>query len=367
MLGAVTIAATLTVVPVHAAQDAAMLSGLEINSVNGAGYNIVLKADKNIKVEKLVNNKNNIVLDLKGVITSDTLNTIYNNVPEVDSVVFQPVSKNHVKVHLQGRNISASSIAVESGLLSSSFLKRPKQETLVLNKPINSYAPITKPVETVELAQKSILQDSYPQAFNLEVFSNVFNKANAGWLVSLLMLGMFLITNLIKPREKKVTIDLDANYKERELALYKEQKRNEGLIGSGLKGSAQGITRKSALVGSNNASNKNYGLNAYKNSQVDPYRSQRAVSKMKTESRITPVNSRTIASKNLQGSRTVPNRTPLRTRTNVDNKQVEQAKVNIDSVKFLESMAKIYEKSGRVDLAHGLHTNIKKAKMQRQA
>ena len=36
--------------------------------------------------------------------------------------------------------------------------------------------------------------------------------------------------------------------------------------------------------------------------------------------------------------------------------------VHIDNVKFLESMAKIYERSGRVDLANGLANNIKKAK-----
>ena len=36
--------------------------------------------------------------------------------------------------------------------------------------------------------------------------------------------------------------------------------------------------------------------------------------------------------------------------------------IQIDNVKFLESMAKIYQKSGRTDLANGLVNNIKKAK-----
>jgi hypothetical protein len=36
---------------------------------------------------------------------------------------------------------------------------------------------------------------------------------------------------------------------------------------------------------------------------------------------------------------------------------------NIDSIKFLESMTKIYEKNGRSDLAQGLKANMKKAKM----
>jgi len=34
-------------------------------------------------------------------------------------------------------------------------------------------------------------------------------------------------------------------------------------------------------------------------------------------------------------------------------------------MRFLESMAKIYEKSGRVDLAHGLQNNIMKAKISK--
>ena len=36
---------------------------------------------------------------------------------------------------------------------------------------------------------------------------------------------------------------------------------------------------------------------------------------------------------------------------------------NLDSIKFLESMTKIYEKNGRSDLAQGLKTNMKKAKV----
>ena len=35
---------------------------------------------------------------------------------------------------------------------------------------------------------------------------------------------------------------------------------------------------------------------------------------------------------------------------------------NMDSIKFLESMTKIYEKNGRSDLAQGLKANMKKAK-----
>ncbi len=36
---------------------------------------------------------------------------------------------------------------------------------------------------------------------------------------------------------------------------------------------------------------------------------------------------------------------------------------NIDSMKFLESMTKIYEKNGRTDLAQGLKSNMQKARM----
>ena len=40
---------------------------------------------------------------------------------------------------------------------------------------------------------------------------------------------------------------------------------------------------------------------------------------------------------------------------------------NMDSMKFLESITKIYEKSGRADLAKGLKDNLQKARSNRHA
>ena len=65
----------------------------------------------------------------------------------------------------------------------------------------------------------------------------------------------------------------------------------------------------------------------------------------------------------------VASRRPVRATAAASTATVQEIKestkkneVHIDNVKFLESMAKIYERSGRVDLANGLANNIKKAK-----
>ena len=40
---------------------------------------------------------------------------------------------------------------------------------------------------------------------------------------------------------------------------------------------------------------------------------------------------------------------------------------DLDSMKFLESITKIYEKNGRTDLAKGLKDNLRKAQMSGHA
>ena len=45
---------------------------------------------------------------------------------------------------------------------------------------------------------------------------------------------------------------------------------------------------------------------------------------------------------------------------------VSTPQADMDSMKFLESITKIYEKSGRADLAKGLQDNLKKAQMSQK-
>ena len=60
-----------------------VLQSIEIEPVKDT-YNIVLVSDKAVDVKKTIQGSNKIVLTMKDIRASKTLNTIYNNVCEVD-------------------------------------------------------------------------------------------------------------------------------------------------------------------------------------------------------------------------------------------------------------------------------------------
>ena len=100
------------VVPVYAF-DGATLSEIKISSKDNYSYKIVLKTDKDVPVEKYITADNKIVIDLKNTRSAEFVNTIYNNSPEIDNVMVQPVANDKVRVFIQGLNISSSKIILD--------------------------------------------------------------------------------------------------------------------------------------------------------------------------------------------------------------------------------------------------------------
>ena len=66
-----------------------VLQTIEIEPVKDT-YNIVLVSDKAVDVKKTVQASNKITLTMKDIRASKTLNTIYNNVSNVDTVMVEP-------------------------------------------------------------------------------------------------------------------------------------------------------------------------------------------------------------------------------------------------------------------------------------
>ena len=66
-----------------------VLQTIEVEPVKDT-YNIVLVSDKAVDVKKNVQASNKITLNLKDIRASKTLNTIYNNVDNVDTVMVEP-------------------------------------------------------------------------------------------------------------------------------------------------------------------------------------------------------------------------------------------------------------------------------------
>ncbi len=80
----------------------------------GSGYNIILRSDAVASVKRVVENSNKIVLDIKGLTTSDEISTVYKNTSAANGVIVENVGSNEIKVYVQGKNISSANIIFDT-------------------------------------------------------------------------------------------------------------------------------------------------------------------------------------------------------------------------------------------------------------
>ena len=127
----------LSMVPVFAADN--VLQSIEIVPVKDT-YNIVLVADKAVDVKKTVKAPNQVTLELKDIRASKTLNTVYNNVSNVDTVMVEPQGSG-LSIFFQAENAAGTSISFDS---LAPVMPVKETQNIKLNSPVDSYAPIYK-------------------------------------------------------------------------------------------------------------------------------------------------------------------------------------------------------------------------------
>jgi hypothetical protein len=386
--------ASFSVIPAYA--DVATLTGIEISPASNGSYQIMIKADKEVSVEKYVTSGNKIVLDLKNTRPSGFVNTVYNNASKIDHVIVQPVSDEEVRVFLQGTNIADSNISVSTkthevlnqvnlpvnsdnssvntiqtvnntktadniknvtkpdtstNTESQASQSSDTQQTIVLDRPVDNY----KPVATIDNENSSNVESPIQSVKN-EIGANaslkkIFSTNAFDWLLRFLMLAFIMIAayKFFVPK-KNVKINLSSE-RSRELELLRSLNKKQGLIGVGLKPQQPNPLKKPGY-----SSISQYGLKEYQNSQLPP--TGIATPKLRNQFNIprTSIKNDALLRKSNVSTASKTTRTPVSPK--IRNSDVTAAKINIDSKKFLETMAQIYEKSGRPDLARGIQNNI---------
>ena len=117
----------------------------------------------------------------------------------------------------------------------------------------------------------------------------------------------------------------------------------------------------------NNISNASYGLRSYQNGTRSPYVTpevQRPRPTVPVQPAV-PAPSPAVRQMAKSIASNMQAKQPIQSmmQNTIQKTTTAPKTTNIDSMKFLESMTKIYEKNGRSDLAHGLKTNMQKAKV----
>ena len=346
----------LTMLSVSAEDN--VLQSIEIVPVKDS-YNIVLTADKSVDVKKTVQAPNKITLEMKGIRASKTLNTVYNNVSNVDIVMVEP-SGNGISLFFQAENAQGASISFDS-IAPAVPVNTTKQ--VKLNSPIESYAPIYR--EDMSKSKTSSLFDRLTEKSNsikddmrenAGDTSETLNKMFSFGLVGLLAFG---VIRLFRRKETDMKIGLSQSLNEREIDMY-----------------------KAAPFGGNSFVNPekpfttvNYGLNAYKKENQNPYEDEpmpihnprlRNYGNQYAQP-VQPVQPQYVQPQAVQRQAvaTMPIQpAPRKMTTPVNTAPVNQSNPNVDNLKFLESMTAIYEKSGRHDLAQGLKASLSKTSVK---
>lgn len=358
----VILAATMLVCSSAFAADV-NLSEIEFSTAN-KGVNIVLKTDKNTSFKKTVQNADKLVIELKNTMTSDNFSTIYNDVSNINNVTVTPVGRDDLKIQIQGRNVNNSFITVDTSADTPVISQNFDENQINLSMPIDNYKPVYEEVDMddEEIEEEGLMEGAFAKLNPLismkKPSHNLPSKNNNyKWLTYLgLAIIMFsAFRNLVKP--SSINIGLTQNIKDREKELA--EKLNNSV--------KETLSLRSKMAQNVSAPSINYGLKSYQNSQKNPYENVstpiRPIRKADTiPSATSTMNSHSVATsvrpKPVSNSLASKKETISRPKTTMSHRETSS---NVDSKKFLEAMTKIYEKSGRADLAQGLKNNINKA------
>lgn len=340
-----------------------VLQAIQVNGVKDS-YNIILKSDDVAELKRTVQAPNKMVLTLKGIRASKTINTIYNNTSSVDSVVVEPTGEDSLKIMIQADNVGDAAVNFDTlktplGVLDGSQKQNKTSDELVLNDPISSYKPVYDGSQNEEDASFSMTDIPTAAA---EHIKNLLKNQKISWLITIGLFSIVVLSGmkLIKGKDNEIKVGLTQSLKQREIDLYKGGLNIDEYSGGEVEDILKTSLRSSNASKQGYAPTANYGLKAYQQGTRSPYlTSEMQRPRPAAAAPMSSVSMQQVAKTNLRPAmqNTIQKTAP------VSNITAKPKTTNIDSMKFLESMTKIYEKNGRSDLAQGLKTNMKKAKV----
>lgn len=334
-----------------------VLQAIQVNGVKDS-YNIVLKSDDVAELKKTVQAPNKMIINLKGIRASKTINTIYNNTSSVDSVVVEPINDDTVKILIQGQNVANAEVNFDTlktplGVLGNTSTQNKPSSEVVLSNPMSSYKPVY-----------DNSMDEEDTGFSFATFvTRLLKSKKIGGLLTCAGIALLVVSGLktIKGKDSEIRVGLTQSLnpqlnQQREIDLYRGGLNLGGRyngINAEISDEVPSITPSSVGI----SPQTNYGMKAYQQGTKSPYITSE-IQRPRPAATKPAVNSQQMANIALKSAMqaTMPKPAPTSTST-------RPKPSNIDSMKFLESMTKIYEKNGRSDLAQGLKTNMKKAKM----
>lgn len=343
------------------------LNTIQIDS-NDGGNQITLKTVNGVEVFKDVKNDNLVVLELKNIKADEKLSTIYNNVLHVKNVIVKEPSKNNLQIVIEGENIANTGVVVLPNEIKQ-FVPS-KKNNIILDKPINEYEPIKSNYDnfdsqnngTLEYLSANFHVNTAKLLYVKRIIKNIINSHHFDFIF---YAGVFLLVIIIgnkflnKENEKdtKIVGLSSQSLKQQKLEGY-DITINDKTIPT-----LRGLKSNGANALTSEMISQQYGINEYKKSEKNPYTttlSQNLNIKPKNMLKQQPITQIRKQQQKLSSTNSTlkPKSESLSQKNNIQltkNMNNTIAKTNqIDGQKFLDSMTKIYERSGRQDLAMNL-------------
>ena len=322
-------------------------------------YQLTVKTDKPVEYKEKIESSDSIYFDIKNAITIDNLDTIYDNVSGIDALIVQQLENNKVRIYVNGVNTS-----------NTKFVLKTKQQTgssetnqITLNRPIREYRPTN---DINEIGEENIDWDD--NSFNPEhLFSSFFGLFGQKSDMTLVVCIMLLVACVIISKkvfakvklQEEPLIGLSSTFKTEKDEEQREQSIQPAFTAPKRElppmRAAQNITsayaqrlykpQRPQVQPQPSAIKKNYALNAYQNSQKNPYVTN-------------GMQNRPTQSVSYQKRVQRPSNDYVSRVQKTDTPAPRKQGASVESIKFLESVTKIYEQSGRKDLAQGLRDGI---------
>jgi len=348
-----------------------MLKGIEV-SQEGGTYVLTLKTTGKAPYKKSIDSNDSVYFDLKNMLSTQNVETFYNDVDDIDGVVVQQLENDRLRIYVNGENTKDTKIVFDTAVEGAN--------EIVINKPISEYAPVSPQV----LEEDSNWGEN---SFNLEyLLGSVFKKISSVKIDFMFILcaiailgtlvGMKSFLSKVRAQQEPLIgiahtngkiADYDFEDEEQnnliEPDFYHEeaQPRIQSLRYDTAPKRPMRAQGAPARATAPQAQMRNYGLNTYQKSQGNPYSAASAQKPYANTPQTAPTQKHFTTSP-VQRARTqagAPTGTPVAQQR---QRSAAPRATHIDSIKFLESVTKIYEQNGRKDLASGLKASLDKSK-----
>lgn len=80
---------------------------------NDSGYNIILGSDSIAKVVKKTPSENELLIDISGITSSETVNALYKGTNAIDGLVVENIAPNKLRIHVTADNVKNSTVMIE--------------------------------------------------------------------------------------------------------------------------------------------------------------------------------------------------------------------------------------------------------------